>query len=236
MNIIFHNIFLFEGNVDLDNSLDDSQEDINSFYYQKHYDTLTARFVDPESDLPCKPEVRHKFCPVCTRCTYKQHRDLPRPFEKIDTNDTTQLHYEMVKYNDQEIRIGNTVYLQPKSLKFKFTIQNTNPRIAKRDNVDEDMFPEYYRKYNDKVKGSHFDTPEPFDIGYITSIFSTSNIKLCAYKFLHIKVKKMYRPENTHKWQTLQQRTDNNMLYWSDEGKLKYVDLLNINCNINSFN
>lgn len=52
--------------------------------------------------------------------------------------------------------------------------------------------------------------PAPFDIGYITEIFTTDK--------LYVKVKKLYRPENTHRNEVLLKQNDMNMLYWSNEG------------------
>lgn len=80
------------------------------------------------------------------------------------------------------------------------------------------MYPEYYRKSSDHVKGSNYDTPEPFHIGYINAIYATTNNKLVASSDIWIKINKMYRPENTHKGLTLMQQVDLNMVYWSDEG------------------
>ena len=210
---------VISGNVNGDCSMDESKEDITSFYYQKRYDPNTARFEDPLSDLECRDEIKYRFCSACTRCTCLQQTNRPQVFDKLEEKSNKEVLYGMVKYKDEEFRVGSGVYLQPKTYKYKFPppYQNTS-RSAKRE-VDEDRYPEYYRKFNDRVKGSNFDTPEPFDIGYITSIFATTNVKLLASTSLHIKVKKLYRPENTYKSESLKQRSDINMLYWSEEGK-----------------
>lgn len=206
------------GNSNNDYSMDESKEDITSFYYQKRYDPNTARFEDPLPDLDCRSEIRYRFCSACSRCTSLQQRNRPQVFEKLEEKNSKEVLYGMVKYKDDEFRIGSAVYLQPKTFKFKYPPPYQNAvRIPKRD-VDEERYPEYYRKFNDRVKGSNFDTPEPFDIGYITCIFATTNVKLLAASSLQIIVKKLYRPENTFKGESLKQRTDLNMLYWSEEG------------------
>lgn len=37
--------------------------------------------------------------------------------------------------------------------------------------MDEDLYPEHYRKYSDYIKGSNLDAPEPYRIGRIKEIF-----------------------------------------------------------------
>lgn len=65
-------------------------------------------------------------------------------------------------------------------------------RSHRKDDVDEDLYPEYYRKSSDYIKGSNLDAPEPFRVGRIKEIFcskrsngkpDTAEIKLRLYKF-----------------------------------------------------
>lgn len=85
--------------------------------------------------------------------------------------------------------------------------------------MDDDLYPEHYRKTSDNIKGSNSETPEPFCIGLIEEIRESS-----ASKELKIKVRKFYRPENTHKGSLLTYQHDLNLLYWSDEGKLVFCN------------
>ncbi|OXU20811.1 hypothetical protein TSAR_006495 [Trichomalopsis sarcophagae] len=204
------------GNTSVNSSMDESKEDITSFYYQKRYDPNNARFEDPLPDLECRPEIKYRFCSACTRCTCLQQQNRPQVFDKLEEKSSKEVLYGMVKFKDEEFRVGSAVFLQPGTFKFKYPLPYQKANRTKRE-VDEDRFPEYYRKFNDRVKGSNFDTPEPFEIGYITSIYATTNVKLLASTSLHIKVKKLYRPENTFKSESLKGRSDLNMLYWSEE-------------------
>jgi len=86
--------------------------------------------------------------------------------------------------------------------------------------VDEDMYPEFYRKSSDHVKGSNSETPEPFCIGYISYIYTKSQDRLLAASDVLLRLHKMYRPENTHRGAQLGYQLDLNLLYWSDEGEL----------------
>ena len=74
------------------------------------------------------------------------------------------------------------------------------------------MYPEFYRKSSDHVKGSNEETCEPYCIGYISSILKKKSGEVT------LNVNKMYRPENTHRGQTYGQQLDLNLLLWSDEG------------------
>lgn len=64
-------------------------------------------------------------------------------------------------------------------------------RPHRKEDVDEDLYPEYYRKSSDYIKGSNLDAPEPFRIGRIKEIYCTkrsngksdeSEVKLRIYK------------------------------------------------------
>lgn len=119
-------------------------------------------------------------------------------------------------------------------------------RSHRKDDVDEELYPEYYRKSSDYIKGSNLDAPDPFRVGRIKEIFchkrsngkpDASEVKLRLYKFYrsthemmkvcllyHISVQHCQlisvsstRPENTHKGVKATYHTDINQLYWSDE-------------------
>lgn len=85
--------------------------------------------------------------------------------------------------------------------------------------MDEELYPEFYRKSTDHVKGSNVETPEPFCVGHIKTIFIKSTDNVTAFSDIWIRVNKLYRPENTHRGPSLSQQVDLNMLYWSEEGK-----------------
>lgn len=196
-------------------------KDGKTFFYQKKYTPETARFEDCASDPECpRKEISHRFCPACVRFTTLQCYYTPKVFNREEEKSSKEVTYSMVKYKGEEFRVGSTVFLMPAAIKYKFTsTYHISPKV-KKGKVDEDMYPEYYRKSSDHVKGSNYDTPEPFHIGYINSIYATTNNKLVASSDIWIKINKLYRPENTHKGLTLMQQVDLNMVYWSEEGKI----------------
>lgn len=218
------------GNVNVDTSLDESKEDEKTFFYQKRYDPISARFEDPlpEPDITDDRRSSHKFCPFCFRGFIMSRKGAkkPVPMERLEEKKDNTFHFGMVKYGDEEFRVGNAVYLQPGTLQFKNPPPPSDPKVIKKENVDEDMFPEYYRKSNDRPKGSNFDTPEPLEIGYITSIYSTTSTMLLAGSNLYLMIKKMYRPENTHRGVQAKERTDFNELFWSEEGEFWIIKII----------
>lgn len=127
--------------------------------------------------------------------------------------------YEVVKHKGEEYKVGSAVFLYPHAFKFehkrKYLEESKNPRIKF---VDEDMYPEFYRKIDDR--GTSADIPEPFHIGYINTIYATTTDILVPPSNIFIKVNKMYRPENTHRDLALMEQSDINMVYWSNESKL----------------
>lgn len=62
----------------------------------------------------------------------------------------------------------------------------------KKEAVDEELYPEHYRKYSEYIKGSNLDAPDPYRVGRIKEIFcnirsngkpNEADIKLRICKF-----------------------------------------------------
>ncbi|XP_078046849.1 DNA methyltransferase 1a isoform X2 [Augochlora pura] len=205
------------GNTNL--SLEDEVKDIDgkTFFYQKRYTPETARFEDPLPDPECRrKENIHRFCAACARLRTLELYNMPKVHEKIEEKSSREVIYGVIKYKGEEYRVGTAVFLQPGTFKFKNKIVNQDVKV-KRENVDEDMYPEFYRKSSDHIKGSNYDTPDPFCIGYINMIYAITNDVIVSPCDINIKVNKLYRPENTHKESTSVEQVDINMVYWSDE-------------------
>jgi len=141
--------------------------------------------------------------------------------ERIEEKSSKEVIYGVVKYKDEEFRVGSAVFLHPNAFKFKHIQTYQEAQKPKKEVVDEDIYPEFYRKVSDqKTNFSNIDTPEPFHIGYINMIYATTTDLIVSPSDIYIKVNRMYRPENTHRDLTLMEQSDLNMVYWSDEGKL----------------
>ncbi|KAG9430318.1 DNA methyltransferase 1a [Apis mellifera carnica] len=206
------------GNMDLNFENDIKDLDGKTFFFQKRYIPETARFEDPVPDVKyLHKKNSYRFCPACTRLNMLEQFNTPKVYERIEEINSKEVIYGLVKYKGEDYRVGTTVFLQPDVFNFKYKTTYQDVLKLKKENVDEDMYPEFYRKSSDHIKGSNFDTPDPFCIGYINKIFANTNDMLVSPSDINIMVNKLYRPENTHKSSTLMEQADLNMVYWSNE-------------------
>ncbi|XP_001607336.1 DNA (cytosine-5)-methyltransferase 1 [Nasonia vitripennis] len=189
-----------------------TDEDIkaNNIFCEKSYDPSDGSFHDLTKPEEVSVLPTHRSCINCEGKHRRSERVEPRTVDELGKKEEGTL-YRAVIYKDEEYIVGSCVYLKPKSLYFQFPMlldhAKSSGKISKK--IDEEKYPELYRKAEDAVIDSKFDMPAPFDIGYITEIFTTDK--------LYIKVKKLYRPENTHRNEVLIKQNDMNMLYWSNE-------------------
>lgn len=171
-------------------------EDKECFFFSKRYDKENSRFEDL-LDSTQDENVPYTPCLACRR--------------KVQKKKEKEAIYEngMIIWNKEVYKVGSGVFLDPDSFKFP-TAPKVEPEIKKTEKIDESLYPEYYRKNLESIKGSNLETPNPFCIGLIEEILdSKSDLK--------IKVRKFYRPENTHKGMLLAYYQDLNLLYWSFE-------------------
>uniref|UniRef100_A0A665UGH7 DNA (cytosine-5)-methyltransferase n=1 Tax=Echeneis naucrates TaxID=173247 RepID=A0A665UGH7_ECHNA len=208
--------WFMEGGMDVDIKV--IEDDGKSFFYQFWYDTEFARFETPPKTTPSE-DSKFKFCGSCERIKEREEKESPRVFEPLDNDDDSRALYALACFKGEQFRVGDGVYFPPETFNFRLThFLCSLKRSHRKEDVDEELYPEYYRKSSDYIKGSNLDAPEPFRVGRIKEIFchrrsnakpDVSEVKLRIYKF--------YRPENTHKGVKASYHTDINQLYWSDE-------------------
>ncbi|GLH01282.1 DNA (Cytosine-5)-methyltransferase PliMCI [Gryllus bimaculatus] len=185
-------------------------DDGKSFYYHKWYDPRTVRFEDPKEAAGNK---KKQFCGTCWKQVNARRFKTPILGERI----SDQINDE---YMGKEFCPGLSVYLQPNAFSFKSThgaVALKSARGKEEKAKDEDMYPEYYRKSDGPVKGSNEETPKPFSIGYVVAVVAKGGHEFPMPNDIYLRVKKFYRPEDTHKGASLSYQADLNMLYWSDE-------------------
>ncbi|KYN05968.1 DNA (cytosine-5)-methyltransferase PliMCI [Cyphomyrmex costatus] len=204
------------GNTDTENQIKDI--DGKTFFYQLKYYPESARFEDPPPDPECPgKQISHRFCPSCIRLAILTQQDIPKIYNQVEVRSSKEVIYELIKYKGEEYKVGSAVFLYPDAFSFEHKRKYQASKNPKMNYVDEDIHPEFYRKIDDKSSFSNIDTPEPFHIGYINTIYATTTDKLVAPTDIFIKVNKMYRPENTHRDIALMEQSDINMVYWSNE-------------------
>ncbi|XP_006875222.1 PREDICTED: DNA (cytosine-5)-methyltransferase 1 [Chrysochloris asiatica] len=192
-----------------------AEDDGKTYFYQLWYDQDYARFESPPNMHPTE-DNKHKFCVSCARLVEMRQKEIPRVMEQLEDLDTRFLYKSATK-NGTQYRVGDGVYLLPEA--FTFNIKLSSPvKRPRKEPVDEDLYPEHYRKYSDYIKGSNLDAPEPYRIGRIKEIFCTKKGNGRPNETdIKIRINKFYRPENTHKSTPASYHADINLLYWSDE-------------------
>nr|6X9I_A Chain A, DNA (cytosine-5)-methyltransferase 1 [Homo sapiens]6X9J_A Chain A, DNA (cytosine-5)-methyltransferase 1 [Homo sapiens]6X9K_A Chain A, DNA (cytosine-5)-methyltransferase 1 [Homo sapiens]7SFC_A Chain A, DNA (cytosine-5)-methyltransferase 1 [Homo sapiens]7SFD_A Chain A, DNA (cytosine-5)-methyltransferase 1 [Homo sapiens]7SFE_A Chain A, DNA (cytosine-5)-methyltransferase 1 [Homo sapiens]7SFF_A Chain A, DNA (cytosine-5)-methyltransferase 1 [Homo sapiens]7SFG_A Chain A, DNA (cytosine-5 len=202
-----------EGGMDPESLLEG--DDGKTYFYQLWYDQDYARFESPPKTQPTE-DNKFKFCVSCARLAEMRQKEIPRVLEQLEDLDSRVLYYSATK-NGILYRVGDGVYLPPEA--FTFNIKLSSPvKRPRKEPVDEDLYPEHYRKYSDYIKGSNLDAPEPYRIGRIKEIFCPKKSNGRPNETdIKIRVNKFYRPENTHKSTPASYHADINLLYWSDE-------------------
>lgn len=191
-------------------------DDGKSFFYQKAYEPEHARFVDPP-ELPCPEE-----CDVNNACTSCRHAETQKELEsavpgEVVEEESGKRSYASVRYQGTSFCIGECVFLMPDAFQFELKMSKSKSKgSAKKEEVDEDVYPEAYRKRSEYIKGSNADVPEPFKIGKIISIFAKkgSGDTKDGPEVFKLRIKKFYRPENTHQPKP---DADLRLVYYSEE-------------------
>uniref|UniRef100_A0A8C0IY78 DNA (cytosine-5)-methyltransferase n=1 Tax=Chelonoidis abingdonii TaxID=106734 RepID=A0A8C0IY78_CHEAB len=202
-----------EGGLDMEIKM--VEDDGRTYFYQMWYDQEYARFESPPKLQPSE-DNKYKFCMSCARLDEVRQKEILRVMEPQEEVDG-KMFYGLATKNGVQYRIGDGVFLLPEAFSFSMKLASPAKR-PKKEAVDEELYPEHYRKSSEYIKGSNQDAPEPYRVGRIKEIFCSirsngkpneADIKLRLYKF--------YRPENTHKSMKASYHSDINLLYWSDE-------------------
>ncbi|XP_049873328.1 DNA (cytosine-5)-methyltransferase PliMCI-like isoform X2 [Pectinophora gossypiella] len=201
---------------------DTFEDDGKTYFYNKYYERFTARFEDLPENPVCPNEMRkHRYCPSCERKTKRDAKNIPKVVEKLveksdNVKEANRTEWSLVKWQDYDYKKGCGVFLKPGTFKLKNSLNNSNNITkVKLEKVDEDVYPEYYRKSDSNLRGSNVDTGEPFCLGYIAAITAAGDGPLIVPQDIYIKVNVLYRPENT--FSRFPQHEDLNVVYWSDE-------------------
>ncbi|XP_043229878.1 DNA (cytosine-5)-methyltransferase 1-like isoform X1 [Amphibalanus amphitrite] len=190
-----------------------ADNEADTFWFQKKYHPEFGRFEDVPP-VPENSDGRLAFCVCCESLAIEEKRRTPTPLNKLE-GDTSkhQTRYSQVRLQDELYTVGECVFLQPEAFNLKPRQSWVGKKTKQFDlsQVDEEMYPEYYRKQTSYVKGSNEETPEPFRIGRITEIFTDRAGEV------FIRVTKFYRPEDTFRGAEGSVHNDLHMLYYSGE-------------------
>lgn len=198
------------------------EDDGKTYYYNKYYERFTARFEDLPLDPVCPNELRkHRYCPSCERNARRDAKNIPKVSGKLTekseiVNEPNKTEWTVVRWQDYDYKKGCGVFLKPGTYKLKNNYMELYNNIkSKLEKVDENIYPEYYRKSDNNLRGSNIDTGEPFYIGHIAAVTAIGNGPLIIPQDIYLKVNIMYRPENTTS--KFPHHEDLNVVYWSNE-------------------
>ncbi|KAK0063574.1 DNA (cytosine-5)-methyltransferase 1 [Biomphalaria pfeifferi] len=218
----------------IDNPDEDSvvkEDDGKSFYYQKFYDPEFGRFEDPPVLKCAEGQI---VCSCCERV--ELHKKLMETSlgtkAEVDNAQFGYTYYSSVSKDGDTYKVGDCCYLDPEAFIFSIKHPKVAPRTTKDKHIDEDIYPEAYRK-SEYVKGSNDDCPEPLRVARIVEIFvKQDKNKQTDVQDVKIKVNKFYRIENTHKGQQAVYHSDLNKLYWSDEQVTVTISYIRGKCTV----
>ncbi|XP_061469721.1 DNA (cytosine-5)-methyltransferase 1 isoform X5 [Rhineura floridana] len=208
----------------LDTEIKMVEDDGRTYFYQMWYDQEYARFETPPKTQPAE-DNKYKFCMSCTSLDEVRQKEIPKVLE-LQEESEGKMFYSMATKNGVQYRVGDGVFLLPDAFPFSLRLASPTKRL-KKEAVDEELYPEHYRKYSEYIKGSNQDAPEPYRVGQIKAIYC--NIRSSGRPNeaeIKLRVYKLYRPENTHKSVKASYHADINLLYWSaEEAMVEFKDV-----------
>ena len=112
-----------------------------------------------------------------------------------------------IKINGRFYKVGQFLLITDST--FRFKIPAKVPKSYPKQKVDPVMYPEHQRKL-DVYEGDNSDAWELFQIVRLEQIVSTG-------RDLYIRVRKLYRPHDTHMTHEEARTKSLTVLYWTDE-------------------
>ncbi|XP_048478482.1 DNA (cytosine-5)-methyltransferase PliMCI [Plutella xylostella] len=197
------------------------EDDGKTYFYKKYYERFTARFEDLPEDPACPNPLRqHRFCPSCERKTRKDAKNIPKVIDKLAeksefVTEANRTEWSLVRWQDHDYKRGGGVFLKPGTFNLKSSLTYSDTSKPKLENVDESVYPEYYRKSDNNLRGSNVDTGEPFCVGLVVAATARGAGPLVVPQDIYLRVRVMCRPEHTAS--RFPQHEDLNLVYWSDD-------------------
>ncbi|XP_065218148.1 DNA (cytosine-5)-methyltransferase PliMCI-like isoform X2 [Planococcus citri] len=190
-----------------------ASSDENSYIYQKLFDATFGRFEDVIEVSSENRLIDH--CTYCERNVEKELSEKPMLDANPEYNKTiSKYSYKWLRWRKEEFKVGSCVFIKSGTL-FSGKENNKPKKINTLKTVDEERYPEHYRKDKERRYSRPIEDVHPFDIGYIMSIESTKRTR--NPENITLIVKKLYRPENTHLDEHIMKHLDLNLVYWTDE-------------------
>jgi len=195
------------------------RESESSFFCSLWYDSDLGRFEYPVADPVSSDPSDQKFCGKCEVNREKENRYTLQVHEKEDGV------VKSVMWDRAPLKVGDCIYLTPGSAKMKAKSLKLGKESVKKEDIDEDMYPEYYRK-SEYVKGNNLNTPDTFIVARIIKFKDEGSE-------VRVKVGLFYRPENMAV--KLENEADNmSLVYWSEDTDTVKADTIEGRCYVRS--
>lgn len=114
-------------------SKENLDDDTPDYWFRLQYDVETARFEDI-SQILLNPIDDCSSCRICKNLQRKLDLEVPKLVE------------DGILWRGEKYRIGDAVFLEPDTYKVENSIKK-GFRVPKQKRVDEEKYPEYYRKW-----------------------------------------------------------------------------------------
>ncbi|KAK7085821.1 DNA (cytosine-5)-methyltransferase 1, partial [Halocaridina rubra] len=145
-----------------------------TFWYQMMYHSPTARFetIPKDNKEGMEKGKEHRYCVSCARIKKREVKESCVMGKKLQNENEHLNLYMSVQYLGLDFGIGDCMFVTPNAFSFKIKPASPPKKVERRKNVNEDIYPEYYRK-TESIKGSNEKTPDPFKIARILKIYSS---------------------------------------------------------------
>ncbi|XP_037079530.1 DNA (cytosine-5)-methyltransferase 1-like [Pollicipes pollicipes] len=194
------------------------ENESDTLWFQKKYRPEHGRFEDVAAE-PVAIDGRLNFCPFCEQLRLVELSKVPAVESRMDDEPgRNETRFGQVRCGGETYSVGECVFLDPAA--FSLRRRQAWVKTAKTcdvSQVDEELYPEYYRKATSYVKGSNEETPDPFRIGRISSIFTNRTGSNAEAGDVFLRVTKFYRGEDTFRGTEGSQHSDLHMIYYSSE-------------------
>ena len=163
-------------------------------WWKMKYEPEFGRF-----SYPSRTDVELKLngkCHICEREELKLRED-----EIEVSKDGNSIRVKNVWYH-----VGQFIMLEDETIRFK--IPKKVPKVYPKAKVDPKVYPEHWRK-RDEYEGDHHDTWDPFQIVRLEQIVNKNDV--------YLRVRKLYRPHDTHLVHEEARTKAYTCLYWTEE-------------------
>lgn len=187
-----------------------------SFWCRFKYEPRFARFEEIAENEEFSDPPEPGSCKVCALLEEKRTFKLPVAIGAVLDRSRNQVFKSHFKINGESFAVGDAALIDPEA--YKMPNEMLAPKVTPKQkvSVDNRVYTEYYRHLNSTyIKGSNAHTALPFRIGVIEKIIE--EIREDGEANVKLKVRKIFRIENTHYSRDVIYGFDIHKVFWSND-------------------